>query len=61
VRAKALTLILGQQLDESEIATALSLADSYFGLTPALLTDSIEARDALQQLGLGETKVWKTF
>lgn len=61
VRAKALALILGQKITESDIATALSLVDSYFGLTPALLTDSIEARDALQHLGLGEIKVWKTF
>jgi glycosyltransferase involved in cell wall biosynthesis len=61
LRAKTLTLILGPQLNQSSIATSLILAESYFDLAPELLAESTDARDALQLLGLGETKVWKTF
>ena len=61
LKTKSMALILGASITEVSLAGSISLAESYFDLTPTLLADSTEARDALQVLGLGETKVWKTF
>ena len=61
LRAKAVAVIVSDQLAEHELASALSLAETYFELTPTLFAESAEGLDALRQLGLGQTKVWKTF
>jgi hypothetical protein len=61
LRAKAVAVIVSDQLAEHELASALSLAETYFELTPTLFAESAEGLDALRQLGLVQTKVWKTF
>jgi len=61
LRAKAVAVVVSDQLAEHELASALSLAETYFELTPTLFAESAEGLDALRQLGLVQTKVWKTF
>ena len=61
LKSKSLAVIIGSSLSETSIATAVTLANSYFELSPYLFAESTDVRDHLKSHGLGETLVWKDF